>query len=1445
LNIPANATTTGDPAYYAITAKNLFTLTTAKPSYLKLQGEVNDSITISGDKGFFTIGLDSSFANTNTVKGYYWTYSATSLSSHTATATITTLTGITQDLTVTTAASATVGGGGVGGVSLSTTFSADSVTTATIPSYFVGNYPSTSGSITVINSDSSLAKFIIPGANISITSGTVFSGEYGTLQCYMSDTVLSWTYTIGGTNTAVPADNSDTYTDTFTLQTADGTTKNIVITIESPTTPVTTFSADSQFIGTVSWQQVQKDEYANFSISGSITVVKPNTALTSLKTYSNGTTNIPATSYQTGFNYGIFTINPDSTIAGKYNWVYTAGQTKIKSSIIDTITLYCSDGTSKDLVITIWAVPAPTTFVSSSANLTLKCYTNQSKTNDYYVNTDDQPFTVSATYANGTSFGDPIQIIDAGGNIQNTLTIPNTWGYFTIWKSDNVTNQFYWKYTLTSLDFTDGATYSYTIKTNSGGSYKVSVTVNMVVPVTTISFDSGSSSASSISVNSDAVEYSAVNTQNNFSDSTEYNCYAETSTQMFTINNDDSNYIGILNDTNIPTETLKINTLKVEDNSSIGYFTIGKYLPSQIDNNPTQFYWKYTLTSLDFTNGDYSVDFKTIDGMTQNITVTLSKNVISTPTIFSTSSDSTTIDNVNKTATASINTSQIFTTGNILTIANNDTDKFINIGNNISGTYGYFSVVLSNDDKTITWSYSIDSSSAPTNNSEEHVDKYRVTTLTNYYIDILINIIYDGGETATFSGTFDPTLEYSVGADMNGSPTNPPWYYFMATGGFTISNGTLASNLFNVNIDTENGNVLYIRSDNNDNNYSWEYLLKTDNPSYSSDSIVLSAQDGTTQKLTINLVQNDVSITTIPFHSVTPTTFSDDINATIDSYIAGNYPTVTKTVYVYNDNPDKRFFIESAITNPTYGTFTFAIAGDNSSMSWTYTVNGSVPVDTGLVYTDTAVLTSIDGTPVTITVSINSPTTPVIAIPSKTLNMSLPYSSMRTDPVNFTSSFISQNGNTYLISSTEVGKFTYGSLLSTTSTLKLNITIDSITTASLSNCGYSYCADFDFDQNLPISDIISYTDDNVQQFTTDGNMTLNLNIIIPDMSPKIRTFALWITPYAGDQSKTNIQYTIEVSTLITYNSLVTSSQTLTSNMFVDPISDIYTIETFAYGSANLSNAGTIAGQYGNLTFDNSGAFSYVSLQDLPYSSTDISETFPYHVIFTNGKSSDSVLTLNLQSIMSTTFNGTTEGNITLFSGNQSPMGDIVVENKIDSNLVAFASDTANTLIGTYGALYNIWDRTTPQITSWQYIVNDFKFTPGNYIDAFTLRSVDGTSVVVTINITCPVTPTTFVISSPTTIKSQLSQSSNKVKYITGKITISNTNPTFSFFASTNPSSFVGNYGTLSPVTYSNMIASWKYTTIANTVPFTGSLVDTFVIYSIDNTPATLKITVTQ
>ena len=181
---------------------------------------------------------------------------------------------------------------------------------------------SASGKLDIIDVDTGEAAF----------SAETISGTYGDLTI---DADGNWSYEADNTQSAIQAmGDGDSLTETITVQSVGGTTKDIIVTINGNNDIAVTSGTESA--------SVTEDDAATLTVSGKLDITDVDTgeAVFSAETVSG--------------TYGSLTIDADG------NWSYEADNTQSAiqtlgdgDSLTDTVTVQSVDGTSKDIIVTI------------------------------------------------------------------------------------------------------------------------------------------------------------------------------------------------------------------------------------------------------------------------------------------------------------------------------------------------------------------------------------------------------------------------------------------------------------------------------------------------------------------------------------------------------------------------------------------------------------------------------------------------------------------------------------------------------------------------------------------------------------------------------------------------------------------------------------------------------------------------------------------------------------------------------------------------------------------------------------------------------------------------------------------------------------------------------------------------------------------------------------
>jgi VCBS repeat-containing protein len=298
--------------------------------------------------------------------------------------------------------------------------------------------PTASGTLTDTDVDNPANTFVAASA------GTASDQPFGT---YEMSAAGDWTYTLDNTNAAVQALNvSDTLTDTFTVQTVDGTAQVVTITIHG--------TNDAAVIsGTTTGSVTEAGGVFNTvtgtpTASGTLTDTDVDNLANTFVAVSAGTASDQP--------YGTY----EMSTAG--DWTYTLDNTNaavqalnVSDTLTDTFTVHTVDGTTQVVTITIHGTnDAAVISGTSSASLT---ETNVAQ------NTGG---TLSATDVdNSNAFTQQTNV--AGSNAYGTFNITSA-GVWT-YSMNNAHDEF-----VGGTDYTD----SFTVATADGTSQIITVTIH-------------------------------------------------------------------------------------------------------------------------------------------------------------------------------------------------------------------------------------------------------------------------------------------------------------------------------------------------------------------------------------------------------------------------------------------------------------------------------------------------------------------------------------------------------------------------------------------------------------------------------------------------------------------------------------------------------------------------------------------------------------------------------------------------------------------------------------------------------------------------------------------------------------------------------------------------------------------------------------------------------
>ena len=289
-------------------------------STLTTSGSLIITDTDSGEARFDVTTVSGTYGSLSIDASGSWTYSADNTetaiqtlgSGETLTETIqvTADDGTIQDIVIT--INGTNDAAVIGGTSTGAITEDDSASTLT-----------TSGSLTITDTDSGEARFDV----------TTVSGTYGSLSI---DASGSWTYSANNTETAIQELGSgETLTETLQVTADDGTTQDIVITING--------TNDAAVIGGTSTGAITEDDSAaTLTTSGSLSITDTD----------SGEARFDAATVSG--TYGSLSIDASGS------WTYSANNTETViqelgsgETLTETLQVTADDGTTQDIVITI------------------------------------------------------------------------------------------------------------------------------------------------------------------------------------------------------------------------------------------------------------------------------------------------------------------------------------------------------------------------------------------------------------------------------------------------------------------------------------------------------------------------------------------------------------------------------------------------------------------------------------------------------------------------------------------------------------------------------------------------------------------------------------------------------------------------------------------------------------------------------------------------------------------------------------------------------------------------------------------------------------------------------------------------------------------------------------------------------------------------------------
>ena len=831
-NIVITINGTNDAAF--ISGIETGTVTEDSAGTLTTSGYLDASDADSGEGTFTAETVSGSYGSLTIDASGNWSYSANNSQGAiqaldegdqlTDTLTVQSVDGTTQTIVITingTNDTAIIGGTGTGAVT------EDSAGTLT-----------TSGALTISDTDTGEAAF----------SAETITGSYGSLTI---DESGNWSYSADNTQTAIQAlGTGDTLTDSFTVTSLDGTPQNIEITING--------TNDAAFISGIETGTVTEDSAGTLTASGYLDASDADSG--------EGAFNAETVAG----SYGSLTIDESG------NWSYSADNTQstIQSlgdgdQLTDTLTVQSADGTTHNIVITINGTNDAAVISGTETG----------------VVTEDAAGTLATSGAltiSDTDSGEGTFIAEtvSGGYGSLTIDESGSWSY----SADNTQNA------IQSLGASDQLTDTLTVQSADGTTHNIVITIN------------GTNDAAVIS----GTETGVV---------TEDAAGTLATSGALTISDTDTGEAAF----SAETITGSYGSLTIDESGNWSY---------SADNSQN------AIQALGA--GDQLTDTLTVqsaDGTTHNIVITIN------------GTNDVAVISGTETGAVTEDSAGTLTTSGALTISDTDAGEAAFSAETVSGSYGSLTI-----DESGNWSYSADNSQSAVQslgNGDQLTDTLTVQSAdgTTHNIVITINGTNDaafisGLETGTVTEDSAGTLTASGYLDASDADSGE--------GAFNAE--TVAGSYGSLTID-ESGNWSY-SADNSQN--AIQSLGAGDQLT---DTLTVQSADGTTHNIviTINGTNDAAFISGIETGTVT-----EDAAGTL---------TTSGYLDASDADSDEGTFTAQTVSG-SYGSLTIDASGN-----WSYSANNSQgaiqALDEGDQLTDTLTVQSVDGTTQTIVITIN------------------------------------------------------------------------------------------------------------------------------------------------------------------------------------------------------------------------------------------------------------------------------------------------------------------------------------------------------------------------------------------------------------------------------------------------------------------------------------------
>ncbi|WP_028021789.1 VCBS domain-containing protein [Enterovibrio calviensis] len=1094
------------------------------------------------------------------------------------------------------------------------------------------------GTITITDADTSDTP--------TIPNGTL-AGEYGSLTLVDG----AWTYTADSASIQSLAEG-DTATDTITVTASDGTTQDIVITITG-TNDSAVFEGDTS-------GAITEDTGAQ-TASGSLTVSDVDV----------GSENSGDGFANEGGNQGP-TI-PNGMLGGEYghvvifegNWTYTADTAALQSlgegeTVTDIITVTASDGTTQTIEISLTGTDDAAVITGTTLGEVTEADVGEVSTATGEVDIVDPD-------------GDPVNFPDANvsGEYGSLSLVDGAWTYTLEQGTAQSLNQGEEVTETITITASDGSEHSITITVTGtddapvvAGEVKGGVDLGADTPQTSASGtlsisdvdDADSPSFENTSIEGDYGTFTLTDGNWTYSidpskadalneDQTEQEVFTLTASdgtaQQITVDvtgTDDAAIISgdttasMTEDTGAQTATgtITITDADTGDTPTIPNGTLaGEYGSLTLVDGA----WTYTADSASIqslADGDTATDTITVtasDGTTQDIVITI------------TGTDDAAVISGDTTASITEDTGAQTATGTI-TITDADTGETPTIPNGtLAGEYGSLTLVDG------AWTYTADNASIQSlANGDTATDTITVTASDGTTQDIVITIT-GTDDDAVISGDTTASITEDTGAQ---TATGTITITDADTGETpTIPNGTLAG---------EYGSLTLVDG-------AWTYtadsasIQSLANGDTATDTITVTASDGTTQDIVITITGTDDAAV-----------ISGDTTASITEDTSAQ--TATGTITITDADTGDTPTIPNGTLAGEYGSLTLVDG------AWTYTADSASiqSLAEGDTATDTITVTASDGTTQDIVITITGTDDTAIVTGTSSGDVDMGADTPETSTSGTLSISDADDGESPSFANTTI-EGDYGSL-------------------TLSNGAWTYTIDPSkadtLNDNQTEQEVftLTATDGTVQQITVDVTGTDDVAVITGDATASI-------TEDVGAQS---------------------ASGTLN---IVDP--DTNQTPTFTNE--------TITGEYGSLTMED-GEWTYTVDTDAVQSLNDGElATDTITVSASDGSTQDIVISLtgtdDAAEVSGQTTGAVTEGN----AGDVATATGTLSISDADGDAVSFPN--ANT-DGEYGSLSLVdgeWTYTLSQEAA-QSLNQDEQVT-----DTITVTASDGTTQDIVITVT--------------------------------------------------------------------------------------------------------------